>query len=199
MRVGRHENLWVNNVVAIGLSAAFIEPLESTGLVTVYEFAINLCRILRRGSYSQWDIDEFTNASIDQFDYWAQFVSMHYALSHRDDTAYWRDVTSRSYISQTRELGRLQTQNLYHQSIWKKQFDWTLPQDGNGMLCLTAGMNWYPTDEIIINGFDKNNIDNQVWMKTAINNLDQRKNSWSAAVKNEPSLQEFLYNNFYKN
>lgn len=199
MRVGRHENLWVNNVVAIGLSAAFIEPLESTGLVTVYEFAINLCRILRRGSYSQWDIDEFTNASIDQFDYWAQFVSMHYALSHRDDTAYWRDVTSRSYISQTRELGRLQTQNLYHQSIWKKQFDWTLPQDGNGMLCLTAGMNWYPTDEIIINGFDKNNIDNQVWMKTAINNLDQRKNSWSNAVKNEPSLQEFLYNNFYKN
>lgn len=197
MRVGRHERLWVNNVVAVGLSAAFIEPLESTGLVTVYEFAINLCRALRRGNFSQWDIDEYNLTSIYQFDYYAQFVSMHYALSHRSDTEYWKAVTSRSYVSDLNKLTKLQTQDLFNHSIWKKFIDWQLPND-NGVMCLSAGMNWYPTDNIIVNGFDKNIDDNQFWIQTAINNLNQRKKLWSEAVKNEQSLHDFLYNNFYK-
>jgi flavin-dependent dehydrogenase len=33
MRVGIHNRLFVKNVVAIGLSAGFIEPLESNGLI----------------------------------------------------------------------------------------------------------------------------------------------------------------------
>lgn len=198
MRVGRHENLWVNNVVAVGLSAAFIEPLESTGLVTVYEFAINLCRALRRGSYSQWDIDEYNHVCIDQFDYYAQFVSMHYALSHRDDTAYWRDVTSKKYLSIKTQMGKLQTQNTYHGTTWRKAFDWTIPPDANGIMCLSAGMNWHPIDNIIVSGFNKENIDNQVWMQNAVTGLDYRKRIWSEAVKNEPSLHDFLYYNFYK-
>lgn len=197
MRVGRHENLWVNNVVAIGLSAAFIEPLESTGLVTVYEFAINLCRALRRGSYSQWDMDEYNATCVDQFDYLAQFVSMHYALSHRDDTPYWRDVTSRSYLTEINKISKLQTQSLYHRTIWKKFHDWQLPSD-NGVMCLSAGMNWYPTDNIILNGFDKSINDNHVWIQTAVSNLNQRKKIWSEAIKNEQSLHNFLYDNFYK-
>ena len=36
MRIGIHEKTWVKNVVAIGLSAGFIEPLESNGLYTVH-------------------------------------------------------------------------------------------------------------------------------------------------------------------
>lgn len=198
MRVGRHKKLWVNNVVAVGLSAAFIEPLESTGLVTVYEFAINLCRALRRGAYSQWDIEEYNSSCIEQFNYYAQFVSMHYALSHRDDTAYWKDIASRDYIGQIKEMGQLQTQSLYHLSMLKKAVDWELQPD-NGVMCLAAGMNWHPIDNIIINGFDKDNSENSIWIQTAINNLNQRKKSWSDAVKNEQSLHDFLYNNFYKN
>ena len=34
-RTGIHERTWVKNVLAIGLSAAFIEPLESNGLFSV--------------------------------------------------------------------------------------------------------------------------------------------------------------------
>lgn len=198
MRVGRHKKLWVNNVVAVGLSAAFIEPLESTGLVTVYEFAINLCRALRRGYVSQWDIDEYNATSIDQFDYFAQFVSMHYALSHRSDTSYWRDITNRSYLTQLEKLGELQTQSVYHGTIWKKFNNWQLPLD-NGLLCLSAGMNWYPMDEIIMNGFNEHLQDNKVWYSKAITGLNQRKKEWSKAVESLPSLHNFLYNNFYKN
>jgi len=197
MQVGRHENLWVNNVVAIGLSAAFIEPLESTGLVTVYEFAINLCRALRRGAISRWDIDEYNATSIDQFDNLAQFVAMHYAFSHRNDTLYWQTATDRSLYSKTKSFTKLNNQNLIHNSIFSKFHHNELPLD-NGMLCLAAGMNWYPTDNVILSGFDYNIEDNHVWIQTAINNLDQRKKSWNESVKNEQLLHDFLYNNFYK-
>jgi flavin-dependent dehydrogenase len=197
MRVGRHERLWVNNVVAVGLSAAFIEPLESTGLVTVYEFAINLCRSLRRGSYSQWDIDEYNHMSIDQFNYWAQFVAMHYALSHRDDTKYWRDISKKSLLSEVQNLGPLQKQSVFHQSIWKKGFEWRL-QDNNGLMCLASGMNWYPIDEIIINGFNKELHTDYLHFDQMIENLNYRKEKWNDSIKNAPSLHDYLYYNFYK-
>ena len=155
-------------------------------------------RGLRRGYYSQWDIDEYNGACIDHFDYLAQFVSMHYALSHRDDTPYWKDATSRSYVSEIKEMGKLQTQSLYHFSIWKKAFDWKLPQDGSGVMCLAAGMNWHPMDTIIMNGFNKELIEDHLWMQTAINNMNTRKEVWSKAVKNEPTLHDFLYYNYYK-
>lgn len=192
MRVGRHKNLWVNNVATIGLSAGFIEPLESTGLVTVYEFAINLCRSIRRKSYSQWDIDEYNKVSIDMFDYWAQFVSMHYALSHRNDNKYWQDITSKSYLNE------VNNESLFHKAITQKALDWNLPKDGNGVLCLSAGMNWHPMDNILINGF---NIDQEtkIWFKNCIDNLNARKQVWNNAVEDELSLHDFLYKNFYKN
>ena len=48
MRVGIHKRLWVKNVVAIGLSAGFIEPLESNGLYSVHEFLNYLIRNMQR-------------------------------------------------------------------------------------------------------------------------------------------------------
>ena len=45
--------LWVKNVVAIGLSAGFVEPLESNGLLMVHDNLIKLAKTLRRGPASQ--------------------------------------------------------------------------------------------------------------------------------------------------
>ena len=44
---------------AIGLSAGFIEPLESNGLLTVHEFLNFLVKILERPGMSQWNKDNF--------------------------------------------------------------------------------------------------------------------------------------------
>ena len=145
IKTGTHEKFWEKNVVAIGLSAAFIEPLESTGLVTVHDWAIALCRTLGRGAVSNWDIDEYNASCLDEFDYWAQFVSMHYALSHRNDTEYWKFVTSRSILNTRECLSNLQSQQLFHQTIYGRRYKKELSSD-YGVHCLAAGMNYNPID-----------------------------------------------------
>lgn len=195
MRVGRHKRLWVNNTVAVGLSAAFIEPLESTGLVTVYEFAINLCRALNRGSYSSWDIQEYNTSCINQFDYYAQFVSMHYALSHRNDTSYWQDVTSRDYFAELDKIRNTEGQSLFFSAVFNKFDNWQLPLD-NGLLCLSAGMNWHPMDKVIMAGFNQK-MENHVWHNQAVTGLNVRKNKWQQAVKDLPTLNSFLTKKYY--
>jgi tryptophan halogenase len=196
MRVGIHEKLWVKNVVAIGLSAAFLEPLESTGLLTVHDFATNLCRTLSRGSISQWDRDEFNLKCHDEFNYWSQFVVMHYALSSRSDSQYWRDIAGKSHIEHFQELNQLQTQSLYHQSIYAKGFKRALQED-NGVQCLAAGMNWNPLDlPILRNQFSlETNLKEK--FDLVVNGLHQRKQRWKRAVETAPSCYQYLKDNFY--
>jgi hypothetical protein len=70
MRVGIHDRLFVKNVCAIGLSAGFIEPLESNGLLSVHEFLISLIKIMKRGNedtISQWDRDNFNVETCKDF------------------------------------------------------------------------------------------------------------------------------------
>jgi len=198
IRAGIHEKLWVKNVVAIGLSAAFLEPLESTGLFTVHQFASTLCKILSRGHINQWDRDEYNAVCEDEFAYWAQFVSMHYALSHRTDSKYWQDIGNNSYLSKFCDISRLQTPNLYHQTIYTKGFNNHLTDD-NGVNCLGAGMNWNPINLPSLRtafSFDANLKEE---FKNVVDALDQRKTRWVNEVLTAPSTYQYLKDNIYKN
>lgn len=197
MRVGIHEKLWVKNVVALGLSAGFIEPLESTGLLTTHEFSRTLCNVLLRGSVSQWDRDEFNLKCEDEFNYWANFVSMHYALSHRTDSAYWRDAGSKSYISLAPKINNLQTQGLYYQSMYQKNFVKYF-QDDPGINCLAAGMNWNSTDISVLNHIFPvgSNLKND--FSIVVQQLEKKKHKWNNAVIGAPSLYQYLNDTFYK-
>lgn len=94
---GYYETPWIKNVVAIGLSHGFLEPMESTGLMFIHLAASLLVRSLVRGRHTRWDIDRF-NYTVDiSYKSAFSFVSAHYALSLRDDSPYWRDLTSQAY------------------------------------------------------------------------------------------------------
>ena len=196
MRVGKHNRLWVKNVVAIGLSSAFIEPLESTGLVTTYDFAKNLCSVLLRDYVSQWDRDEFNLKCDDQFNYWAQFVAMHYALSHRDDTPYWQDIGRKSYVTVVPTVNQLQTQCLFHQTLYQKSFV-KFFQDDPGINCLAAGMNWNTNDIITLSQIFPAGTDLKEQFTLEINRLTYRQQLWKEAVKTAPSLYKYLKDTFY--
>lgn len=98
MRNGIHEKVWHKNVVAIGLAAGFIEPLESTGLWFTHEFAYALARLLYRGApMGQHMQDIFNKNCAMQWEQTVNFVTLHYALSARRDTEYWRNIGRMSF------------------------------------------------------------------------------------------------------
>ena len=198
MRVGIHKRLWVKNVVAIGLSAGFIEPLESNGLYSVHEFLIELVRNLKRDKVSQWDRDNHNFTCRKKFKSFAEFVALHYALSHRDDTEYWKANFNKEWSKGvTDKVNPLingilkfmidRNANFYHDKL-------------GGISSIAAGMNWSPTDLHTLIAYNKNNDINywNSYFKTATDNLEYKKKKWKDAVKNAPILHDFLLKNYMK-
>tara|TARA_R110002020_G_scaffold21316_5_gene72195 strand:+ start:122 stop:1609 length:1488 start_codon:yes stop_codon:yes gene_type:complete len=193
MRVGVHKRVWVKNVVAIGLSAGFIEPLESNGLFSVHEFLIRLLRNLRREKISQWDRDNFNYQCKHLFKTFAEFVSLHYALSHRDDTPYWRHCMNKTWDNSLINLSPVGVKG-FKDAVELRTHDFKFRIDG-GLHCIAAGMNWAPTDKtslLIHNNLNEKELEHS--FKECIKKLNQRKELCNVLIKKKSSLFTVLKN-----
>tara|TARA_B100001057_G_C22863707_1_gene955630 strand:+ start:2904 stop:4433 length:1530 start_codon:yes stop_codon:yes gene_type:complete len=98
MRNGMSERMWVKNCISIGLSGAFIEPLESNGLMSVHEFLLQFVNIAHnKDSLNNFDAQAFNHNCREQFLYFADFISLHYAMTSRDDNHYWKDIQQQNF------------------------------------------------------------------------------------------------------
>ena len=192
MRVGIYEKLWVKNVCAIGLSAGFIEPLESNGLFSVHEFLYYLCRTLKRGNVNQYDKDGFSTACRHIFYNFASFVALHYALSQRTDTPYWKHNFNKTWDENLFKLNPVLA-NTLHRTIYDKfhnfKFEPTL-----GLSAICAGNNYAPTDIVAIkhaNYFKEDKIVNELF-KNTVDKLNAKKEHWDTLIKKVPSLFDYL-------
>lgn len=89
---GRLDEPWVGNCTAIGLSAGFIEPLESTTIALVQFAAAQLA--LHFPSFdSSTNRRRYCNEMCAIQDALRDFIVAHYALSPRRDTEFWRACT----------------------------------------------------------------------------------------------------------
>ncbi len=82
---------WRGNVVSIGLSAGFLEPLESTGVALIMEGVATLTRLLKSGPYTEHDVDYFNNRMKLLFEICIDFVNMHYSKSDIE-SPFWKYV-----------------------------------------------------------------------------------------------------------
>ena len=85
------KNIWEGKVVSIGLSAGFIEPLESTGIALITE---GLRRFQNHISMRYWtedDVVSYNMSMANVFEDAIDFVSMHYSRPWKD-TKFWRYV-----------------------------------------------------------------------------------------------------------
>jgi tryptophan 7-halogenase len=90
MRVGRRTQFWRGNCVAIGLAAGFVEPLESTGLFLIQRGIELLGECLpapRIEPELRRLYDERMGEAMDEV---RDFIVLHYLLSEREDTPFWR-------------------------------------------------------------------------------------------------------------
>ena len=81
---------WVGNVVSIGLSAGFIEPLEATGISWFVISADTLTKLLKSRYYDHYIAERFNSMIRSYIEDVQDFVDVHYMLSHRDDSDFWK-------------------------------------------------------------------------------------------------------------
>lgn len=90
MRVGRNRRLWVKNCVAIGLAGGFLEPLESTGIYLT-EMGIKLLfENFPETGFHQALADTYNRQITGLYDETMRFIVLHYCLTQREDTEFWR-------------------------------------------------------------------------------------------------------------
>jgi hypothetical protein len=200
MRVGIHERTFVKNVVAIGLSAGFIEPLESNGLFSVHEFLFKLVDILQRGDISQFDRDMYNISVRDLFTNFAKFVALHYALSHRDDTEYWRTCKNKSFQGHegdpyTPYRGR---QDTFYDMVWRYMENWGHPIGLAGIPYIATGHRVFMMNRgriSIIENRNKRNLLEEI--TPTLRAWEQKKYQWNKIAENCPTLEQYLDAKFY--
>ena len=77
---------WKQNVVAVGLSAGFLDPLESTGLFVIQAALKMLVRLINddRGA------EKYNRMWSKLYKHIGNFISLHFRTSQLDHTDYWK-------------------------------------------------------------------------------------------------------------
>jgi tryptophan halogenase len=87
---GRRKKSWVKNVVAVGLSAGFVEPLESTSISLIETAVGKLIELWPDRDFRPELAAEFNRVMGGRYESVRDFIILHYKLTKRDDTPFWR-------------------------------------------------------------------------------------------------------------
>jgi tryptophan halogenase len=88
---GYRETNWVKNCVAIGLSSGFFEPLEATGIVFAEVAAAMVANLFPWAGDFETSARQFNQIMRRRYERTLDFIKLHYAISRRRDTDFWRD------------------------------------------------------------------------------------------------------------
>jgi hypothetical protein len=147
MKVGRVEESWTGNCLAVGLSQGFIEPLEATALHIVQATVEGFMNAWEAGGHTPAKRDEFNRAIAARYEGVRDYIVCHYRVNRRTDTPYWRDNAANDHLSDSlksiitcwftgqdleAEIARQGIAQYYAAASWH---------------CLLAGYGTFPADE----------------------------------------------------
>ncbi len=89
---GRRKQMWNKNVVAVGLSGGFLEPLESTGIHLIQLAIMKLIEFFPDKNMDAVYIDEFNRVMQMEIERIKDFLILHYNATERDDSEFWNHV-----------------------------------------------------------------------------------------------------------
>jgi tryptophan halogenase len=138
---GRYRRSWVQNVVAVGNAAGFVEPLEATSLHVICHECHMLAECLLDSDRRPGPrlLESFNTLAIKSWDEIRWFLGIHYKFNTRLDTPFWRACRADVDIGPAAAVVEIYREN--GPSLWARE---TVlhPNDMFGMegyLCLLIG------------------------------------------------------------
>lgn len=123
-------NIWEKNVVSIGLSAGFIEPLESTGVALIIIGIEQLSQVISSRYYTETQKKCYNIIMKGYFEDSIDFVSMHYDKPTRQGKLW--DWVRETFVKSSRQL--------HYEHQMSRTDNNSLPVEGNGYMFY--GSNW---------------------------------------------------------
>ncbi|BDX06848.1 tryptophan halogenase family protein [Planctobacterium marinum] len=126
-KTGRRRKQWNKNVIAVGLSSGFLEPLESTSIHLIQTAVVRLLHTFPHDGIKPELVAEYNKQSQIEFEQVRDFIILHYIANERDDSQFWRDMRTmpipdslRHKIELFKEDGRLFRENndLFLEPSW---------------------------------------------------------------------------------
>lgn len=106
---GKRRKQWSKNVVAIGLSAGFLEPLESTSIHLIQLAVGRLLEFFPQRDWNPMNATEYNRLMDLEYERVRDFLVLHYHATERSDTEFWnycRTMAVPDSLTQRMELFR---------------------------------------------------------------------------------------------
>ena len=124
---GRRRKQWYKNVVAVGLSSGFLEPLESTSIHLIQSAIVRLIQLFPHNGFAPSLETEYNKQSELEFEQIRDFLVLHYTVNERTDSAFFNDMRNTTLpdslahkIALFKESGNLlrEQNDLFLESSW---------------------------------------------------------------------------------
>ncbi len=110
---------WISNVIGIGLSNGFLEPLEANGVAVIVESLYALEDLWNPRRYSQNNLNKFNSRMWQIYDDIKDFLSLHYR-GGRNDSEFW--------IDQNHNKSRIPNSLQLKLNAWKEYYELGTPE-----------------------------------------------------------------------
>ena len=133
---GRRRKFWNHNVVALGLAAGFMEPLESTSIHLINTGINKLVALLSLDGITETQRSAFNRLTNKEYERIRDFLILHYHATERDDSDFWnycRTMSVPDSLTEKMELFRANGQIFREDDELFTETSWAAVMMGQGI------------------------------------------------------------------